>query len=35
MHGKGIIYFKDGTIKYECDFFNDYAYGYGSGIWLL
>ena len=32
-HGKGIIYYKDGTIMYEGDFINDKKEGNGKFIW--
>ena len=32
-HGKGIIYYKDGTIMYEGDFVNDKKEGNGKFIW--
>ena len=32
MHGKGIIYYKNGNIKYECDFINGKFEGNGKRI---
>ena len=32
-HGKGIIYYKNGTIKYEGDFVNDKLEGMGKYIY--
>ena len=34
-HGKGIVYYKKGTIKYDGNFVNDKYEGDGKYIWEL